>query len=143
MIKKIKDKLQYWKGKLLSFGGNIVLINNVLQSMPLYLLSAMDPTKKTINKIYEVFVWFFWSNKEEGRSKHWSKWLNIYLPKEERGLGFRSLVDVSKSLFTKLWWKFRVTGTSWSTFMWNKYWKKRNSTQVIWKRGSQLWKLMS
>lgn len=56
LIKKIKDKLQYWKGKLLSFGGNIVLMNNVLQSMPLYLLSAMDPTKKTINKIYEVFV---------------------------------------------------------------------------------------
>lgn len=44
LIKKIKDRLQHWKGKLLSFGGKTVLINNDLQSMSLYLLSTMAPT---------------------------------------------------------------------------------------------------
>ncbi|XP_075087611.1 uncharacterized protein LOC142169621 [Nicotiana tabacum] len=40
--------------------------------------------------------------KEEGRSRHWTKWLNLCLPKVEGGLGFKSLFDVSKALFAKL-----------------------------------------
>ncbi|XP_060170629.1 uncharacterized protein LOC132601564 [Lycium barbarum] len=45
LIKKVKDKLQNWKGKFISFGGKVVLINSVFQSMPMYLLSAMVPTR--------------------------------------------------------------------------------------------------
>ncbi|XP_059288380.1 uncharacterized protein LOC132041687 [Lycium ferocissimum] len=45
LIKKVKDKLQNWKGKLLSFGGKLVLIDSVLLSMPMYLLFAMVPHK--------------------------------------------------------------------------------------------------
>lgn len=46
-------------------------------------------------------------------------------PKNEGGLGFRSLHDTSKALFAKLWWNF-ITSTSsmWSSFMRNKYCKK-------------------
>lgn len=79
LIKKIKERLQNWKGKLLSFRGKAILFNNVLQSMPMYLLSAMAPTKYTLNEIHKIFARFYWSNKEEGRSKHWSAWLKICL----------------------------------------------------------------
>lgn len=100
LIKKIKDRLQHCKGKLLSFGGKVVLINNVLQNMPLYLQLAMDPTKYTITEIHRVFAILFWSNKEEER-RHWSKWWNICLPKEEGGLGLKSPFEVYKALFDK------------------------------------------
>ncbi|XP_049366615.1 uncharacterized protein LOC125831476 [Solanum verrucosum] len=59
------------------------------------------------------------------RSKHWVTWEDLCSPKEEGGLGFRSLHDLSNALFAKLWWKFRVSANSlWSAFMWNKYCKK-------------------
>ncbi|XP_060216572.1 uncharacterized protein LOC132644044 [Lycium barbarum] len=45
VMKKVRDKLHAWKGKLLSFGGKAVLISSVLQSIPIYLLSAMVPPK--------------------------------------------------------------------------------------------------
>ncbi|XP_060211821.1 uncharacterized protein LOC132639388 [Lycium barbarum] len=130
LIKKVKNKLQNWKGKLLSFGGKAVLINSVLQSIPIYMLSAVVPTKYTINELHKIFARFYWSTKEEGKSRHWSSWDKICLPKEEGGLGFRSLDDVSKALFAKLWWKFRTSNTLWSAFMWNKYCKKNKPTEV-------------
>ncbi|XP_047261007.1 uncharacterized protein LOC124894352, partial [Capsicum annuum] len=43
LIQKVLGRLQSWKGKLLSHGGRAVLICYVLQSMPIHLLSAVDP----------------------------------------------------------------------------------------------------
>jgi len=43
-----------------------------------------------------------------GINKHWVAWPDICLPKKEGGLGFKSLFDVSKTLFTKQWWNFRT-----------------------------------
>ncbi|XP_019225001.1 PREDICTED: uncharacterized protein LOC109206620 [Nicotiana attenuata] len=142
LIKKVKAKLHSWKGKLLSFGGKETLISSVLQSMPVHMLSILDPPKNILVHLHKLFARFFWSTKEEGRSRHWSSWQNLCLPKEEGGLGFRSLNDVSKALFAKLWWKFRTTKSLWSNFMWNKYCKKELPTVVQFRRGSHVWKQM-
>ncbi|XP_059283713.1 uncharacterized protein LOC132037237 [Lycium ferocissimum] len=128
ILKKVRDKLQAWKGKLLSFGGKAVLISCVLQSIPVYLLSAMVPPKCVIKEPHKLFNRFFWQTKHEGTSKHWSAWENLCYPKNERGLGFRSLYDISKALFAKIWWRFRTSGTLWSKFMWNKYCKRFRPT---------------
>ncbi|WMV30097.1 hypothetical protein MTR67_023482 [Solanum verrucosum] len=64
MIKKVKEKLQNWRGKLLSFVG-VVLIESVLQSTPIYLLSVVVLTKYTINEIDKIFARFFWRKKVE------------------------------------------------------------------------------
>ncbi|XP_060216516.1 uncharacterized protein LOC132643998 [Lycium barbarum] len=142
LIKKVKDKLAAWKGRLLSFGGKAVLISSVLLSMPIHLLSAIRPPKGVIYDLHRVFARFYWNNSEEGRKRHWSSWMNLCLPKEEGGVGFRSLFDVSKALCDKLWWKFRTTNTLWSNYMWNKYCKRHYPQYVPWKGGSQVWKMM-
>ncbi|XP_059315761.1 uncharacterized protein LOC132066472 [Lycium ferocissimum] len=70
LIKKVKDNLQNWKGKLMSFGGKAVLIKSVLQSMPMYLLSAMVPKKYTIQELHRIFARFYWSSMEEKRNSY-------------------------------------------------------------------------
>ncbi|XP_060195246.1 uncharacterized protein LOC132624493 [Lycium barbarum] len=142
VIKKVKDRLQAWKGRILSYGGKAVLIASVLQSIPIHLLSVIVPPKCVILEIHKMFAKFFWSNKEEGKCRHWSSWPNVFLPKDECGLGFRSIFDVSKSMFAKLWWKFRTGKSLWVNFMWNKYCKKHIPSLVQGKGGSQLWKMM-
>ncbi|XP_060202575.1 uncharacterized protein LOC132630997 [Lycium barbarum] len=142
LIKKVKNRLQTWKGRLLSFGGKAVLINNVLMSMPIHLLSAIKPPKCIINDMHKIFSRFFWNNSEEGRRRRWSSWLNLCKPKEERGVGFRSLFDVSKALCAKLWWKLRTTNTLWVNYMWIKYCKRHSPQTVQWEGGSQVWKAM-
>ncbi|XP_075101706.1 uncharacterized protein LOC142177140 [Nicotiana tabacum] len=79
---------------------------------------------------------------EEGRSRHWASWQNLCLPKEEGGLGFRSLHDVSSALFAKLWWRFRTRKSFWSNFMWNKYCKKELPIMVHFRGGSHVWRQM-
>ncbi|XP_075087744.1 uncharacterized protein LOC142169737 [Nicotiana tabacum] len=108
LIRNVNAKMHYWKGKLLSYGEKATLITSVLQSMPTHIISILDPPKNVLEHLHKTFARFFWSNKDEGRSRHWTKWQNFYLPKEEGGVGFRSLYDVSRSLFSKLWWKFRT-----------------------------------
>ncbi|WMV32542.1 hypothetical protein MTR67_025927 [Solanum verrucosum] len=142
LIKKIQNKLQLWKGKLLTFGGEIVLINSVLQSIPIYLLSVSNSPKCVIHDIHRMFAKFMWNFKEEGRSTHWIAWKDICVPKEEGGLGLRSLFDTSKALFAKLWWNFRTTNTLWSNYMWIKYCKRHRPQTIEWRGGSQVWKNM-
>ncbi|XP_059310107.1 uncharacterized protein LOC132061280 [Lycium ferocissimum] len=95
LLKKVKDKLQTWKGKMLSYGGKAVLIISMLHSIPIHILSAIRSPKYVIKELHKIFAKFFWNNKDEGRSRHWSSWLNMCLPKHEGGLGFRSIFDIS------------------------------------------------
>ncbi|XP_070039800.1 uncharacterized protein [Nicotiana tomentosiformis] len=142
LVKKVKAKLHSWKGKLLSFGGKATLITSVLQSIPVHLLSALDPPNNILVHLHKIFARFFWSNKQEDRSRHWDSWKNLCLPKYEGGLGFRSLHDVSKALFAKLWWRFRTTKSLWTNFMCNKYCKKEIPAVVQFRRGSHVWRQM-
>ncbi|XP_070014941.1 uncharacterized protein [Nicotiana sylvestris] len=51
-----------------------------------------------------------------GTSRHWASWNTLCMPVEEGGIGFRSLHDVAKALFSKLWWNFRTKPSLWSSF---------------------------
>ncbi|XP_019256417.1 PREDICTED: uncharacterized protein LOC109234822 [Nicotiana attenuata] len=86
LINKVKAKLHSWKGKLLSFGGKATLITSVLQSMLVHMLSVLHPPKNVLEHLHKIFARFFWSTKEEGRSRHWASWQNLCLHKEEGGL---------------------------------------------------------
>ncbi|MCD9644328.1 hypothetical protein HAX54_032514, partial [Datura stramonium] len=61
-----------------------------------------------------------------------ANWLELCLPRSRR-LGFGSMFEVSKALFAKLWWNFRIKPSLWSAFMSNKYNKKLNPVIVPWK----------
>ncbi|XP_075074764.1 uncharacterized protein LOC142162321 [Nicotiana tabacum] len=77
-----------------------------------------------------------------GTSMHWASWNTLCMPIEEGGICFRSLHDVAKALFSKLWWNFRTKPSLWSSFVCQKYCKKLNPVIVPWKRGSHIWRKM-
>lgn len=66
LFDRVRGKLQAWKGKMPSFGGKEVLLTSVLQSIPIYVLSAITPPKCVIKELHKIFAKFFWSNKESG-----------------------------------------------------------------------------
>ncbi|XP_060182976.1 uncharacterized protein LOC132612923 [Lycium barbarum] len=141
LILKIMNRLQGWKGKMLSFGGRAILIKHVLR-MSIHMLLAVNPPIRIIRRIHKMFAQFFWSNTIGGKSRHWVAWNKLCVPTPEGGLGFRSLHDVSLALFCKLWWNFRTKPTLWSAYMTNKYCRKEHAIVVQWKQGSQTWKRM-
>jgi hypothetical protein len=56
---RIKKKLSSWKGKLLSAGGRLVLINSVLSSLPIFMMSFFENPRgvpKILNASYLDFL---------------------------------------------------------------------------------------
>lgn len=72
----------------------------------------MNTLVSVINKSHKIFAKFYWANTTGAKNKDWFLWKNMCFPKEEGGIGFRSLYVVSKALFCKQWWNFRTTSSS-------------------------------
>lgn len=58
LLRKIARRIGGWHNKFLTFRGKFVLVNHVLQSMPLYLLSVLNPPEKVIYQINKIFSLF-------------------------------------------------------------------------------------
>lgn len=92
-----------WHSKLLTYGGRYILICSILQSMPIYLMSAMNPPKGVINILHKIMAKFFWRKSGGLKGKHWMAWEDLSIPRIEGGIGFWSINTVVDSLFAKLW----------------------------------------
>jgi hypothetical protein len=60
LLERIEKKLSSWKGKHLSAGGRLVLINSVLSSLPLYMLSFFEVPRMVLEKLEYLRSRFFW-----------------------------------------------------------------------------------
>lgn len=60
VLNRMRIHLSKWSGRFLSIGGRVVLINLVLNSLPLYLLSFYRTPKKVIREIRRIQGRFLW-----------------------------------------------------------------------------------
>jgi hypothetical protein len=65
---KIEKKLCSWKGKLMSGGGRLVLINSVLTSLVMFMLSFFEVPKGVLEKIDYYRSRFFGKGKDIGKN---------------------------------------------------------------------------
>ncbi|XP_027156573.1 uncharacterized protein LOC113757588 [Coffea eugenioides] len=133
-----------WKHKLLSVGGRVVLIQSVLASMPVHLLTAASPPKGVIVALERVFADFLWGTSGFGTRFHWIRWEALCRPREEGWIGLRGLKDVHDSFSVKLWWNFRQQASLWAEFMAGKYCAGLHPCLAeASQRGSLTWKRIS
>lgn len=79
--------------------------------MSVYVLSALNPPRKVLEQIHQVFAKFSWGNLGGLKGKHWVVGGELCYPKVEGGLGLRSLHDGNSALLAKLWWNLRFSTT--------------------------------
>ena len=103
IVDNIVSKINSWSTKWLSHGGRIVLLKNILYSMPIHLLTVIQPPKYVIHTIEKLFSDFLWENSEFGNKYHWRKWEDLCYPVEEGELGFQSLNTLIYAFGGKLW----------------------------------------
>ncbi|XP_075086341.1 uncharacterized protein LOC142169044 [Nicotiana tabacum] len=60
MSTKVIKRLNVWQGNMLSCGGRQVFIKSVINSLLIYILSAINPPKGTLKLIQNHIVSFFW-----------------------------------------------------------------------------------
>lgn len=61
---RFQKKLGSWKGKLLSVGGRLVLINSVLSSLPIFMFSFFEAPKGVLKKLDYYRSRVFWQYNE-------------------------------------------------------------------------------
>ncbi|MCH82363.1 LINE-1 reverse transcriptase like [Trifolium medium] len=74
LLEKIRKKLNNWGNKHISLGGRVVLINSVLNSIPIFYLSYMKMSVQVIKKVTRIQREFLWGGVNGGKKLSWIKW---------------------------------------------------------------------
>lgn len=104
LIEHVVKRLNLWGNKFISFGGRIVLLNSVLNSIPIFYLSFMRMPVIVWKKLIRIQREFLWGGVSGGKKISWVKWSTVCQPKEEGGLGVRDIRVVNISLLAKWRW---------------------------------------
>jgi hypothetical protein len=122
--------LSSWKGKLLSIGGRLVLINSVLSNMKLYMLSFFLFPKGVLNRL-ELFLSRFYGRAIARKKYRLAKWSFVCSPKDQGGLGIQDLEVKNTALLGK--WLFRLFTKDgiWQTILKQKYAGSKALSQVL------------
>ncbi|KAK1422577.1 hypothetical protein QVD17_17860 [Tagetes erecta] len=108
VIDSFKSRLSLWKAKHLSIGGRLILIQSVLDSIPIYFFSLFKAPKKVIENLDKIRRNFLWGGNVDRKRVNWVKWEVVCSPKSSGGLGVGSLESLNLSLLAKWWWKFKT-----------------------------------
>uniref|UniRef100_A0A8I6WF16 Reverse transcriptase zinc-binding domain-containing protein n=1 Tax=Hordeum vulgare subsp. vulgare TaxID=112509 RepID=A0A8I6WF16_HORVV len=139
---RFEKKLSCWKGKLLSYGGRLILINSVLTSMPMFLLSFFEVPVGVRKRLDFYRSRFFWQSDEDRKKYRLTRWDIICRPKDQGGVGIGNLEVKNRCLLSK--WLFRLsveTEGMWVQILHNKYLHSKTLAQVnVRPNDSPFWK---
>ncbi|GJX34219.1 RNA-directed DNA polymerase, eukaryota, reverse transcriptase zinc-binding domain protein [Tanacetum coccineum] len=104
LVDKVKQRIDDWKNKFLSYAGRLQLIASVLSAMHLYWAQVFLLPKDTIYEIEKDMKGFLWNQGvlEKGKAK--VSWKTICSPKNTGGLGLKPLREWNEVLLTKNLW---------------------------------------
>ncbi|OWM91409.1 hypothetical protein CDL15_Pgr017327 [Punica granatum] len=106
IIDRMERKLAGWKKMHLSKGARLTLIKASLSSLPTYFMSPFVIPKSVADRIEKIQRDFLWDSGENTCNFHLVKWSDVCQPLSSGGLGIRSLVNFSKALLWKWFWRF-------------------------------------
>ncbi|GAU19481.1 hypothetical protein TSUD_77250 [Trifolium subterraneum] len=141
VLARLKNRLSGWKSRFLSFGGRLVLLKSVLQSLPVYALSFFKAPTGIISSIESIFIKFFWGGCEDSRKIPWVSWKSICLSKEGGGLGVRQMREFNLALLGKWCWRMLVDREGlWFRVLVARYGMERGRIRDGGRRGSTWWR---
>ena len=121
--------------KTLIHRGQLVLINSVLSSLPMLMLSFFEIPRGIFKKIEYYRSRFFWQNDGHKKKYRLVKWNILRKPKEQGGLGIQDLDIQNKCLLSKWLYKLCNEAGLWQEMLRNKYLKNHTLSQISKKKG--------
>jgi hypothetical protein len=79
---RLQKCLSSWKGKFLSLGGRLILINSVLSNMVLHMISFFLLPKGVLHKLDYYRSRFFWQGDSEKKKYRLAKWSVVCSPRD-------------------------------------------------------------
>ena len=113
LLEALHARITGWKTKFLSFAGRLVLVRQVLSSMPIHLALSIPIPIKVCHSIEKLFRNFLWSANPNQTKRNLIKWKVVCLPKEEGGLGLRRVKEMNEPCILKLGWLAMTSSSIW------------------------------
>lgn len=143
LIEQIRKRIGSWTARFLSFAGRLNLISSIIWSICNFWLAAFRLPRDCIKEIEKLCSAFLWSGAAMNPRKAKVLWDDVCKPKQEGGLGLRSLKEANDVCCLKLVWKIASHGKSFwvqwiETYLLKKksFWSLKNTTTL----GSWIWK---
>jgi hypothetical protein len=127
---RFEKKLACWLGKLLSYGDRLVLINSVLTSLPMFILSFFELPKGVRKRLDFFRSRFFWQSDQTKKKYRLTRWNIICCPKDQGGLGIEVLDIKNKCLLSRCLFKILTEEGMWQELIQNKYLKDKTLSQA-------------
>eukprot|EP00253_Pinus_taeda_P010960 PITA_10960 len=135
VINKLKDKISKWTNKALNLAGRLILTKAALQSIPIYMLSAIKAPAGVITNIRNIQRDFLWGKGEEKKKGALVAWDRVCRSKSHGGLGLHDLGILNRVLGAKIWWRWlKEIQAPWAKLWKHKYaseWQENNLIRMI------------
>lgn len=121
-IAKVDKYLAGWEASLLYYAERIVLINAVLNSIPVYAMSALKLPLGTIEEIDKKRKAFLWTGDDScSGARCLVAWDRVCQPKECGGLGIKDLRLQNEALLIKRLFHLHHSNSSWANWIWEEF----------------------
>jgi hypothetical protein len=127
---RFEKKLACWLGKLLSYGDRLVLINAVLTSLPMFILSFFEIPIGVRKRLDYFRSRLFWQSDGHKKKYRLTRWNIICHQKDQGGLGIEVLEVKNKCLLCKWLFKILTENGVWHELISNKYLHSKSLSQV-------------
>lgn len=106
VVEKCEERLSSWKRHYLSLGGRVVLVNNVLDALPTYVMSLFPLPRKVGEEIDVLRRNFVWQGNKENQAIHLVKCKPLTTTKKRGGLGIKNLKIQNINILLKWLWRY-------------------------------------
>ncbi|WOK97948.1 hypothetical protein Cni_G06656 [Canna indica] len=122
MISKAKNKLECWASKNVSQAGKIVLLNLVINSIPMHTLATTWIIDGVVKDYEKLARRCFWKSGSSKKGFHLVSWKKVSLSGLKGGLGIRDLKLVKVSIHAKILLALlNKKNVSWATLLNQRY----------------------
>ncbi|KAL0907914.1 hypothetical protein M5K25_022368 [Dendrobium thyrsiflorum] len=140
IINKALKLVHVWGLKTLSLAGRSSLIKSSLGTLINYQLAHSKVPMSVIDKIDRICRAFLWQDKQDHRGIHYVSWKKICLPKEQGGLGFKSMRMWSGPVRARLAWHFYQFPLHWHNYLLREAYG--NSLDSVVHKPSRAWQIL-
>ncbi|KAJ6836362.1 uncharacterized protein M6B38_328180 [Iris pallida] len=121
LVDFVQRRVEGWQAAGLSFGGRIELVRSVIAGITMFWFQSIQIPSATIRKVEALCADFIWRG-----GMHAISWDQLCRPREEGGVGLRSLHTVRKAACVKMAWRFIKGGSLWADWMASRYLRRTN-----------------
>lgn len=128
LVEKVRKKLCAWKGRTMSMASQALLIQTSSFTVAKYAMQTILLPFHTLKLLEKAKKGFLWGDTNDCTKIHTLAWKHICQPKENGGLGLKTMKSMNKISLPPSAWRFLSQRDSlWVRFLHSKYGDIRNA----------------